>query len=158
PFGERHLDDALVGLTGADDLPVVVPGRRPPPLPLFDDLWVRLLDQPAYLGERLPAPVSELLDSLIDHCGARTRLSDVFLHHRTLPARCLDAELRRVFGVQTLPALELHRLHAGDASDGLAAQQAIEHVEADVPASRAHRDEPAIDLGPEREARALAAR
>src|SRR5208282_4269936 len=70
------------------------------------------------------------------------------------PAGGLDAELLRVLGVQALPALEAHGLRADHASDGLTREQPIHHVEADVPAGRAHRDEAAIDVVPEREARA----
>src|SRR5262249_60994108 len=70
----------------------------------------------------------------------------------------LDAELLCVLGVQSLPAVELHGLGADDASNGLAGEKPLQHVEADVPAGRAHRHEPTIDLVPELEARAVAQR
>src|SRR5262249_55197051 len=58
---EGQLDDALVRLAGADAA-VVRPdrsagARRLRPLPLFDDLGVRFLDDPAHVRERLAAPV-----------------------------------------------------------------------------------------------------
>src|SRR4051794_13425244 len=73
------------------------------------------------------------------------------------PARGLDAELPGVFGDEALPA-EPHRLAADDASDRLAREEPLEDVEADVPARGAPRDEAAIDVVPEREARAAAER
>ena len=45
-LGERHLDDALVGLAGADDA-VVRPHRHAAPFPLLDDVGIGLLDQRA---------------------------------------------------------------------------------------------------------------
>src|SRR4051794_29729390 len=56
-----------------------------------------------------------------------------------------DSELRCVLGVQALPAAELHGLGADDAADRFTREQAVENVQADVPACRAHRDESAID-------------
>src|SRR5204863_3964104 len=67
---ERQLDDALVGLTCADAA-VVGPDRCSRarglrPLPLLDDIGVRVLDHPAHTAQRLAAPVAELLDALVD--------------------------------------------------------------------------------------------
>src|SRR5678815_3410996 len=45
-----------------------------------------------------------------------------------------------------------------DPADGLTCEKAVEDVEADVPAGRAHRYEPSTDAVPEREARAIALR
>src|SRR5206468_6465706 len=70
----------------------------------------------------------------------------------------LNAELLCVLRVQSLPATELHRLGTNDAADGGSAEQVIQHVEADVPAGSTHRDVAAIDVGPQREARATASR
>src|SRR5436305_13032965 len=61
------------------------------------------------------------------------------------------AELLCIFGIQSLPAAELHRLWAGDASDGPAGEKPLQHVEADVPARSAHRDESTVDVVPERQ-------
>ena len=68
----------------------------------------------------------------------------------------LDAELLCVLGVQSLPAAELHGLGADDASNGLTGEKPLQHVEADVPARGAHRDESTVDVVPEREPRAAA--
>src|SRR5262245_5524975 len=65
-----------------------------------------------------------------------------------------DAELLGVLRVQSLPAAELHGLEADDAAYGRSAEQVIQHVQADVPSGRAHRNVAAIDVGPQREARA----
>src|SRR5215475_166084 len=73
------------------------------------------------------------------------------------PVWDLDAELLGVLGVQALPT-ELHRLASDNAPDGLASEEPIEDVEADVPAGRAHRHEPAVDFVPKGEARAIAER
>ena len=70
----------------------------------------------------------------------------------------LHAELLCVLGVQSLPAAELHGLGADHASDRLDREEPIQDVEADVPARGAPRDVAAIDVVPEREARALAER
>src|SRR5262245_52647966 len=74
------------------------------------------------------------------------------------PTWGLDAELLCVLGVQSLPAAELHRVAGNDASNRLAGEVPLEDVEADVPARGAPRDEAAIDVVPEREARAAAER
>src|SRR5213078_563122 len=68
------------------------------------------------------------------------------------------AELLCVLGVQSLPAAELHGLGADDASQGLTPEQPFQHIEADVPSGSTHRDEAAIDVGPQRQARAAAKR
>src|SRR5262249_39896016 len=67
-----HLDDALVGLAGAEDA-VVLPDRNAAPLPLLDDSGIGFLDEGANAGERLAAPVAELLDSCVDQAGRRLR-------------------------------------------------------------------------------------
>src|SRR3954470_9987427 len=67
---ERELDDALVGLPGADAAAVRPDGRPAArglhPLPLLDHVGVGLLDQGAQPGEGLAAPVAELLDPRVD--------------------------------------------------------------------------------------------
>src|SRR5215813_2787407 len=67
------------------------------------------------------------------------------------PAGGLYAELLCVLGVQSLPAAELHGIGADDASDGLTGEGTVEHIEVDVPASSAHRDETTLDVVPEGE-------
>src|SRR5207237_3389527 len=67
------------------------------------------------------------------------------------PTGGLDAELLCVLGVQSLPAAELHGLGADDASNGLTGKKPIQHIEADVPARSAHRNESTVDVVPERE-------
>src|SRR5437879_13586586 len=70
------------------------------------------------------------------------------------PSRSLNAEQLCVLGVQSLPASELHGLGADDASNGLTGEKPLQHIEADVPARSAHRDEITVDVVPEREPRA----
>src|SRR5437773_6407129 len=63
------------------------------------------------------------------------------------------AELLCILRVQSLPA-ELHRLRTNDAAEGGSAEQVIQNIETNVPPGSTHRDEAAIDVGPQREARA----
>src|SRR3954468_19566123 len=88
------------------------------------------------------------------------RSSSLFLFGWGLgrPTGALDTQLLCVLGGQSLPAAELHGITAGDASDRLTREQPIQHIEADVPARGAPRDETAIDVVPEGEARAVAER
>src|SRR3954471_22557597 len=67
------------------------------------------------------------------------------------PAGQLDTELLGVLGVEALPAAELHRVGADHASDGRTGEQPVQHVETDVPARGAHRDETTVDVVPERQ-------
>src|SRR6266850_1313822 len=69
------------------------------------------------------------------------------------PVGRFDSELLGVLGVQSLPAVELHGLGADDAADGSSAEKAIQNIEGDVPARGAPRDEAAIDVVPQRQAR-----
>src|SRR5439155_3984421 len=69
-------------------------------------------------------------------------------------SRGLNAELLCVLRVQSLPSAELHRLGTNDAADGGSAEQVIQNIEANVPPGSTHRDEAAIDIGPQRQARA----
>ena len=62
---KRQLDDALVRLSRADDAAVRADGSSHP-FPLFDDLWIGLVDDRAHPREHLAAPVAELLDALVD--------------------------------------------------------------------------------------------
>jgi hypothetical protein len=59
-----------------------------------------------------------------------------------------------VLRVQPLPAGELHGVGADDASKRLTREEPLKDVEGDVPARGAPRDEAAIDVVPQREARA----
>src|SRR6202049_1779618 len=70
------------------------------------------------------------------------------------PTGRFNAELLCVLGVQSLPAAELHGLGADDASNRLTREAPLKEVEADVPARGAPRDEAAIDVVPQRQARA----
>src|SRR5215472_9121252 len=63
-------------------------------------------------------------------------------------------ELLCVFSVQPLPTGGLDRLSPGDAADGISAEKPIENIESNVPAGGAPGDETAIDVGPQRQARA----
>src|SRR4029077_13109179 len=67
------------------------------------------------------------------------------------PAGRLDAELLRVLGVQSLPAAELHGVWADDASNRVAREEPFQHIEADMPAGRAHGDVSTVDVVPESE-------
>src|SRR5215831_20474851 len=85
------------------------------------------------------------------------------LHVSTLrgggrPTGGLNAELLCVLGVQSLPAAERHGLGADDASNRLIREEPLKDVEADVPARGTPRDKAALDVVPEREARATAER
>src|SRR5437764_15450667 len=68
-------------------------------------------------------------------------------------SRGLNAELLCVLRAQSLPA-ELHGLRTNHAAEGGSAKQVIQHIEADVPPGSTHRDVAAIDVGPQRQARA----
>src|SRR5262249_8399760 len=82
PLGTRYLAGALVGFSRADDAAVRpdrcagIRGFRP--LPLLDDLRICLVDDRAHFRERLPAPVPESLDPLIDGCRGRFRCDGHF--------------------------------------------------------------------------------
>src|SRR3954451_12636638 len=65
-----------------------------------------------------------------------------------------SAELLCVLRSQSLPAAELHCLRACDAADGGSAKEAIQHVQSNVPARGAPRDEATVDLMPQGQARA----
>src|SRR3954471_9928522 len=64
------------------------------------------------------------------------------------PVGRLNAELSGVLGVQSLPATELHRVGADNAPNGIPGELPLEHIEADMPARSAHRDESAVDVVP----------
>src|SRR5262249_4929614 len=81
-FGEGHLHDALVSLTGADQS-VVRPHRNASPLPLLDNVGTRFFDEAAQPAHLLPPPVAELLDSLIYQLRRRfASLRPALLHPR----------------------------------------------------------------------------
>src|SRR6202451_2344768 len=65
-----------------------------------------------------------------------------------------NTELLSVLNVQALPTFELHPVAAHHAADGSSVEKAIQNIQADVPARRAPRDEAAIDVVPQRQARA----
>src|SRR5206468_4281264 len=70
------------------------------------------------------------------------------------PVGRFDSELLGVLRVQPLPAAEPHRLATNDAADGSSAEKVIQNIETNVPARGAPRDEAAIDVVPQRQARA----
>src|SRR5260370_624659 len=72
------------------------------------------------------------------------------------PTGGLNAELLCVLCVQSLPAAELHGIGADHASNRLTREEPLKDVEADVPARGAPRDEAAIDVVPQRQARTAA--
>src|SRR5437763_16300934 len=72
------------------------------------------------------------------------------------PVGRFDTELLSVLGDQSLPAAELHRLATNDAADGSSAEKLIENIETNVPPGSPHRDEAAVDVVPQRQARAAA--
>src|SRR5450631_1647613 len=75
--------------------------------------------------------------------------------HRARPARSgalgFDSEATGVLGIQARPP-ELHGFSPDDTPDGSIGKQALEHIQADVPARRAHRYEAAINVVPQRQA------
>src|SRR3984957_281674 len=56
--------------------------------------------------------------------------------------------------MQPLPAAELHHRGADNAADGSSAEKAIQNIETNVPPGSTHCDEAAIDVVPQRQARA----
>src|SRR5437773_7365985 len=86
--------------------------------------------------------------------GARTTFSCSHPRSSRGPTGGLNSELLCVLGVQSLPALELHRLGTNDAADGSSAEKVIQHIETNVPPGSTHRDVAPIDVGPQRQARA----
>ena len=72
------------------------------------------------------------------------------------PVRRFDTELLGVLRVQPLPTGELRGVTTSDAADGSSAEQVIQNIERNVPPGSTHRDEAAIDLGPQRQARTAA--
>src|SRR5437016_1116 len=65
----------------------------------------------------------------------------------------INGKLFCILGVQFLPT-ELHRLATDDAADGSSTEQAIQNIETNVPPGCTHRDVAAINVVPQREARA----
>src|SRR5580704_13884162 len=82
----------------------------------------------------------------------------IYLHSRLLsrlrPVGLFNTELLGVLRVQPLPAAELHGLGAHHASNRITRQEPLKDVEANVPARGAPRDKAAIDVVPQRQARA----
>src|SRR5256885_11223403 len=63
---------------------------------------------------------------------------------------------RSVLRIQSLPAAELHRLRADDASNRLTREEPLQNIETNVPPGGTHGDEAVTDVGPQRQARAAA--
>src|SRR6267143_3691172 len=94
---------------------------------------------------------------LREHCFCNQVLQSVdsrLLSRLRRPVGRFNTELLGVLRVQPLPAAELHRLTTNDAADGSSAEKAIQNIETNVPARGAPRDEAAIDVVPQRQARA----
>src|SRR5437868_5041513 len=70
------------------------------------------------------------------------------------PVGRFNTELLCVLRVQSLPAGELHHVATGDAADRSPAEKVIQNIEGNVPSGSTHRDEAAIDIDPQRQARA----
>src|SRR5688572_31493125 len=81
-LGEGHLHDSLVRLAGADDSGMR-PHRNPSPLPLLHHFGVGLLDESSDPSERLPTPITQLLDSRIYQL--RGRVSSFSFFRAALP-------------------------------------------------------------------------
>src|ERR1700688_3034782 len=79
---------------------------------------------------------------------------DSLVHTLRRPVGDFQTELLGVLRVQPLPAAELHHRGADNAPDGSSAEKAIENFETNVPSGGTHRDEAAIDVVPQRQARA----
>src|SRR5262249_37691031 len=69
-LGKGHFDDAFVRLSRADDASMGKDGS-PHPLPLFDDLGVRLVEDCAHFSEHPAAPVAKFPDPLVYECRSR---------------------------------------------------------------------------------------
>src|ERR1700745_2715675 len=85
-------------------------------------------------------------------------MMSLLLSRRRRPVDHFNTKELGVLGLQLVPAAELHGVGADEASDGMTAEKAIEHIEADVPPGCTHCDEAMADVGPEREARAAGGR
>src|SRR6267378_6406568 len=70
------------------------------------------------------------------------------------PVGRLNTELLGVLRFQPPPAAELHGVASNDAPDGSSAEKMIQNIETNVPPGSTHGDEAAIDVGPQRQARA----
>src|SRR5258705_7209961 len=79
-LGKGHLHDILVRLTRAD-YSGVRPHRNPSPLPLLDHFGVGLLDENSDPSERLAPPITQLLDSRVDHLRWRHFFLGLALAH-----------------------------------------------------------------------------
>src|SRR5215831_420972 len=82
------------------------------------------------------------------------RLDSRFWSRFRRPIGPFKTELLGVLPDQPLPAVELHRLGASDGADRSSLEKVIKNIEANVPSSRAPRDEATIDVVPQRQARA----
>src|SRR5580704_15280582 len=69
------------------------------------------------------------------------------------PSGRFNTELLGVLRVQPLP-IELHRIATNDAAEGSSAEKMIQNIETNVPPGSTHGDEAAIDVVPQRKARA----
>src|SRR5579875_593291 len=69
-------------------------------------------------------------------------------------SRVFNMKLSGVFGVEALPRANLHGVGASDAANGTSTEKAVENIETNVPAGGTPRNEAAIDLVPESQARA----
>src|ERR1043166_2851512 len=72
------------------------------------------------------------------------------------PVVSFKTELLGILRDQPLPTLQLHRVAAEDAADGIFAEKAIQNIKSNVPAGGAPRDEAPINVGPQGQACAIA--
>src|SRR5262249_2309528 len=82
-------------------------------------------------------------------------LDSEFLSHFGLSVGRFDTELLGVLVSQPPPITELHRLTTSNAANGSSAQKEVQNIETNVPAGSTPRDETAIDVVPQRQARAI---
>lgn len=69
-MGKCELHLALMRIADGDQ-PAVGPSRTAHPLPVFDDIWVAVQDNPSQLCQHGPAPVIETVNHLVDFLGCR---------------------------------------------------------------------------------------
>ncbi len=107
-------------------------------------------------GQRFATPVCQSSQSV----GQCVPMDSWILHSRRLSRLGghfgrFHAELPGVLGVQSLPAGELRPSPPAMRPIGAPAQKTVQHVEANVPSGSAHRNEAAINVVPQHQARAV---
>ena len=104
-LGEGQLDDRLIGFAGADDAGMF-PNGDAAPFPRFLYLRVSLAADGPDAGERLAAPVAELLDLRIDAFGGSgVRLLGLLFSRRRFHYDLFLTFSRRAAGLPVSPML-----------------------------------------------------